>query len=144
VIVLPPRLRTNTSIPLALWLLRSPESPETAEDVLLVDGSDLATTGRSRYSLPDESISQLVELVDRWRTHRSVSPEDSALAVTVSREDILHNEASLLPARYRTPPSVDLDHIRREARTLRESLAESSVAAEAATAELMTYLESWR
>jgi type I restriction enzyme M protein len=144
VVVLSPRLKTNTSIPLALWLLRSPESPDTDEDVLLVDASDLATTGRSRYSLPAGSVDRLVALVERWRADRTISPNDARIAATATREAIIDAESSLLPARYQSPPEVDLANLRQQANSLRASLSESSVAANRATAELISYLERRR
>jgi type I restriction enzyme M protein len=141
VIVLPPRLRLNTSIPLAVWLLRSPDARPVSERVLLVDASELGTPGRSRFSLPELSIDRIVDLVQRWRETGDIAPEDEDLAASVALDDIFAAEANLIPTRYRSQPTVDLAEAEITALTLRESLRDSSAAAAEANAELLSYLE---
>jgi type I restriction enzyme M protein len=140
IVLLPPRLRTDISIPLALWLLRSSSSPETDADVLLVDASTLGERGRSQYSLPEGSVQRLMKLVRRWRHEHEISPNDAPFAKAISRFEILAADASLLPARYASPPDIDIDSLRQEARAIRASLTESSAAASRASADLVEYL----
>jgi type I restriction enzyme M protein len=142
IVALPPRLRTNTSIPLALWLLRSPAAPINLEEILLVDASDLGASGRSRFSLPQPATDRIVNVVSRWREGKDMSEEDADIAVSVAIADILANETNLSPARYRERPQVDLAAIAEHAEALRHSLQEKSAAAARAHADLLTYLES--
>jgi type I restriction enzyme M protein len=144
IILLPPRLRTNTSIPLALWLLSSPAGAAGAHQILLVDGSHLATTGRSRYSLSASAIDRIVGVVRRWRESATVLPEDEDIAVAPSHVDVLQAGADLTPARYRSQPQIDVGAVEQYAQALRESLVHSSAAATEACQELLSYLESRR
>lgn len=141
VVVLPPRLRTNTSIALAVWLLRSPGARVATEDVLLVDGSELGASGRSQFSLPEPSVDRLAALVTRWRNTGELSTADAAIAGIATIDQIVAAEVSLDPRRYRSQPNADLSIVRDTAQTLRGSLKESSVAAGAALEELLAYLE---
>jgi type I restriction-modification system DNA methylase subunit len=141
VIVLPQRLRLNTSIPLAVWLLRSPDARTTSERVLLVDASDLGVPGRSRFSLPEPSIDRIVDLVRGWRETGDIAPDHEDIAVSVALDDIFAAEATLIPARYRSQPTVDFAEAEHTALELRQSLRESSAAAAQANAELLSYLE---
>ena len=140
VVVLPPRLRTNTSIALAVWLLRSPAAGIDAEDVLLVDASELGVSGRSQFSLPQSSIDRLVTLVSRWREKKEISTADVAIAASVSLDEVLAADASLDARRYWSQPSIDLGAIEETAQVLRRSLKENS--SSAAVVELLTYLEN--
>jgi type I restriction enzyme M protein len=142
VVALPPRLRTDTSMPLALWLLRSPAAPVKPGEILLVDASSVAETGRSRFSLPQPAIDRIVRVANRWREAKEISGEDADIAVAVAAADILAAETDLSPARYRARPRVDLGVIEQQAEALRHSLQESSAAAADACAGLLTYLES--
>lgn len=144
VVVLPQRLRTNTSIPLVLWLLRSPAAGVDARDVLLVDASDLADTGRSRFSLPQSAIDRIANLVSHWREAGRIASDDEIIAVAPSLSGILDADANLSPARYRERPDVDLEAIDERAQALRVSLRESSAAATEAYADLLAYLEDRR
>lgn len=141
IVALPPRLRTNTSIALALWLLRSPAAPVNPKEILLVDASDLGATGRSRYSLPQPAIDRIVNVVNGWREADDISEADADIAVSVAIADILAAETDLNPARYRERPQVDLGAIEEQAEALRLSLHETAAAATKAYADLLTYLE---
>jgi type I restriction enzyme M protein len=144
VIVLPPRLRLNTSIPLAVWLLRSPDARTTSERVLLVDASDLGVPGRSRFSLPEPSIGRIVDLVRQWRDKGDIALDNEDIAASVPLDDIFAAEANLSPTRYRSQPKVDFAEAEHTALALRQSLRESSAAAAEANAELLSYLEGRR
>jgi type I restriction enzyme M protein len=142
VVVLPPRLRTNTSIPLALWLLRSPDAPVNTGEVLLIDASELGASGRSQFSLPQTSIDRIVHLVSAWRKTKVISETDTPIAASVSVAEILATEVNLSPNRYRSQPTIDVSVIREAALALRCSLQTSSAAATTAQSELLAYLEN--
>ena len=142
IIVLPARLQLNTSIPLAVWLLRAPGVRIRHEQVLLVDASDLGTPGRSRFSLPPSSIDRIVDLVGRWRDTGKIADDDDEIGVTAGLDDIFAADGNLNPARYRSQPAIDLTEVRDTARALRRSLRQSSAAAAEARDELLTYLEN--
>jgi type I restriction enzyme M protein len=141
IIALPPRLRLNTSIPLALWLLRHPSAPSTRDEILLVDASDMADRGRSRFSLPQESIDRIRDVVFRWRETQQLSEEDAERAASVPMSDILAADAVLTPRRFLKVPQVDTDALQLRATTLRSFVRESSGAAASAYTELLSYLE---
>ena len=142
VVVLPPRLRTDISIPLALWLLRSPDARADSGEVLLVDASDLGASGRSQFSLPQTSIDRIVHLVSAWRKTKVISETDTPIATSVSVAEILAADVSLSPNRYRSQPTVDVSVVREAALALRRSLQASSAAATRAQSDLLTYLEN--
>jgi type I restriction enzyme M protein len=144
IIVLPPRLQPNTSIPLAVWLLRSPDTRIRSQHVLLVDASDLGAPGRSRFSLPLSSVDRIVDLVSAWRNTGEVADGDHELAVAADLDDIFAAEGNLNPGRYRSQPTVDLTKVETTARALRRSLRQSSAAAAQAREDLLTYLEKRR
>jgi type I restriction-modification system DNA methylase subunit len=142
IVVLPPRLRTNTSIALAVWLLRSPGALVIAtDDVLLVDGSELGASGRSQFSLPESSVDRLAALVARWRDTGELSAGDATIAAVATIDQILAAEGSLDPRRYRAQPHADLSVVRDDAQRLRGSLKESSAAAGAALDDLLAFLD---
>jgi type I restriction enzyme M protein len=141
VIVLPPRLRADTSIPLALWLLRSPNARVDIGEVLLVDASELGTSGRGQFSLPQTSIDRIVHLVSAWRKTTMISATDTPIATSAPVAEILAADASLSPNRYRSQPTVDVSAVQARALALRHSLQKSSAAATRAQTELLAYLE---
>lgn len=141
VLVLPPRLRTNTSIALSLWLLRSPAAPSAGDDILFVDAAALGATGRSRYSLPESSIAALVALVNRWRQTRDISGDDAVIAASASPGVVLAAEGNLSPRRYLSSPGLDIGALQAQVDELRQSFGESSAAAARANADLLGYLE---
>lgn len=125
IIELPERLRRNTSIPLTLWLLRSPngEQPST-EGVLLVDASDLGTSGRHATELEEHEIDLLVELVHLARSEAPIPQEHAGRAFRLSRED-LEEGSVITPSRYRDPmEGFDVDALRARATELRAGIAE--------------------
>lgn len=144
VIVLPPRLRTNTSIPLALWLLRSPDARVASGQVLLVDASELGVSGRSQFTLPQTSVDRIVHLVSAWRTANAISVADAPIAMSVLVAEILAAEGSLIPNRYRPQPIVDVSAVKATALALRRSLQKRSAAATKAQTELLAYLDERR
>ena len=121
VIGLPGRLRANTSIPLALWLLRPPLP--TATSILLVDASMLGTTGRSQHSLDESDIDRLVDAV---RAPRRAQQLDSEIAWAVDITRVIENGAVLEPKRYRPAVDVDVDELRERAERLRTCLPTSA------------------
>ncbi len=138
IVVLPPRLRTDTSIPLAVWLMRSPEANEKTDAILLVDASGLGDPGRARYSLAEESIDRLVGLVRNWRERRTIVEESRDIAIAVTSVQII--ESNLDPKRYRQQPEIDVAELRSRAEELRGALRRSSIEANEAVTGLMSYL----
>lgn len=124
VIQLPERLRRNTSIPLTLWLLRSSNLEQASnEEILLVDASDLGTTGRHATELEGHEIELIVELVHLGRSGAAIPREHSARAFRLSRADL--EDSVIAPSRYRDPvEGFDLDALRARAAELRARIAE--------------------
>jgi type I restriction enzyme M protein len=126
IIELPPRMRTNSSLPVALWLLRSPTT--APREVLMVEASNLGTAGRSTHSLEEDDVERIVRLVNGWRD-RQVLPDDaSEMAAAVDAAALVSGEVNLTPRRYLR-------------RTQSRSLAALRQAAEDARAEVRRALE---
>lgn len=117
IVELPARLRRNTSIPIALWLLRAPAARASASELLLVDASRLGTSGRSEHELNPEDIERIVETVDRWREGDDIIAEQDT-----GSEDMFHLaidtakiiDANLSPRRYKPIMKPDLASLRDE------------------------------
>lgn len=144
IVALPPRLRADTTIPLVLWLLRSPATADKRDHILLLDASGLAERGRSLFSLPEAAIEQISQIVATWRDTSQVATCNSKLATSVPVASILSADGDLTPARYRQRPGLDVNALEQRAQTLRQSLLSSTAAASAAYADLTTYLEGRR
>jgi hypothetical protein len=136
VVLLPPRLRPDTSIPLAIWVLRPPGS--TPGTILLIDASTLGEAGRSLHSLDETDIERVVRAVRSYEADPSQPPDDSKIAWRVAVSDLV--DANLDPSRYRPPVSVDLEALRRRRETLRASLAADTEEAKAAVAAVLARL----
>ncbi|MBW3578877.1 MAG: SAM-dependent methyltransferase [Actinobacteria bacterium] len=124
VIQLPERLRRNTSIPLTIWLLRSPERRQASqEEILLVDASDLGTAGRHETELGEREIDMIVDLVHLARSGDPIPKEHSGRAFRLSRVDL--EDSVITPSRCRDPiQSFDVDDLRARAAELRAGIDE--------------------
>jgi type I restriction enzyme M protein len=140
VILLPPRLRLDTSIPLAIWLLRSSESADRSDEILMVDASELGTPSRSRFSLDEPVIDRLGQIAKDWRSSRRISSENADIATAVPMSSI--SDALLDPKRYRTAPQVDLAALEGRVQAKRRLVAESTQRARAALAELADHVDA--
>ena len=142
IVLLPPRLRANTSIPLAMWLLRSPESHENPGEILLVDASDLAKPGRSRFSLEEETIDRLGQLIQDWRLVRQIDEDNQDIAVAVPVEAIEDN--NLDPKRYQKTAQINLDALETRVQYNRAKVVDSVQQVQASLAMLGEYLDGAR
>ncbi len=124
VIGLPGRLRADTSVRLALWVLRPPLP--TATSVLLVDASKLGTTGRSQHSFDPSDIDRLVAVVHE---HERGQQMDSEIAWAVDITQVIENGAILDPKRYRPEVEVNVDELRERAELVRTLLPTSATEA---------------
>jgi hypothetical protein len=88
-----------------MWLLRSPESEEIGDEIILVDASDLAKPGRSRYSLEEATIDRLGELIEDWRMGRQIDKVNRDIAVAIPVGSI--EDANLEPKRYQRTAQID-------------------------------------
>lgn len=136
VVLLPPRLRPNTSLPLALWILRAPGVTSTT--VLLIDAGSLGEAGRSLHSLDETDILRVVDAVHAYETEPNQPPNDSKIAWRVAIADVV--DANLDPTRYRPTATVDLDGLRHRQEELRVSLAADTGDAQAAVAAVLSRL----
>lgn len=121
VIQLPPRLRRDTSIPLTVWVLRSPAAPPDRSAVLLVDASDLGTPAKTRHELESDDINRLGSLLGTWRRERRIAEQDQDIAAAVNIAEL--NDAVVTPKRYLTPKiHVDVEQLRADAARLHDEL----------------------
>ncbi|WP_420445285.1 N-6 DNA methylase [Candidatus Poriferisodalis sp.] len=124
VVGLPSRLRANTSIPLALWVLRPPSPNVTS--VLLVDASTLGTTGRSQHSFDQSDIDRVAAAL---QAHERAQPVDSEIAWPVDVTEVIENGAIFDPKRYRPAVEVNVGELRERAEEIRTCLPTSADAA---------------
>ncbi|WP_318208483.1 MULTISPECIES: N-6 DNA methylase [unclassified Streptomyces] len=99
-VALPPQLFGRaTSIPVTLWLLRSPTG--VPGDVLFVDAASLGTmTDRVRRVLSAADVASVVEVCDRWRSARARGEEFSGrngFSASVSPEALAAGDWLLSP-----------------------------------------------
>ena len=141
VIELPQRLRPETSISIAIWVLRSAQDGRPGSDVLLVDASALGESSRSRYSMPEETIDRLAGLVHDWRDKLGISQEDSAIAVSVPIEGLADAGFSFQARRFLAPSEIDAAALQRESADLRRRLGESAAEMKLEIEDLLRALE---
>lgn len=104
---LPARLRRDTSIPLVLWCLRSEGLGAEHSEVLMIDASQLGTSGRSTVTLEQAELDSIVKVLTSWFTSGSVEVDDPRIEATVVPiSDI--DDANLDPARYRKEELTDV------------------------------------
>jgi type I restriction-modification system DNA methylase subunit len=140
VVLLPARLRANTSSPLALWVLRAPGA--TRDAVLLIDAGQLGEAGRSLHSLDEGDIDRIVGVVHAFEAEPDRSPSDPKIAWRVALSDL--DEANLDPSRYRPAAKVDVDDLRRRREELRSSLQADTAEAESAVVAVLSRLRGSR
>jgi type I restriction-modification system DNA methylase subunit len=140
VILLAPRLRPNTSIPLTVWLLRSPAS-RRSHSVLLFDASSFSERGRSESLLPQENIDLIVNVVKAYRTSGRVPDAVSEFAWAVPVEDVAVMDANLDPIRHRPIAEATVDELEQRAKELRSALRAGSEQAGSAVRALVDALE---
>ena len=112
VIQLPARLRPDTGISLALWILCA-SGANAERDVLLVDASDLGEPGRSQTALPESTVDRLAGLVHAWRASGGIDEDNLEVARAVPVAEVLANGADLSPKRYEPAVTVDEDRLLR-------------------------------
>lgn len=141
VIELPPRLRPETSVSIAIWVLRSAQDARPGSDVLLVDASTLGESGRSRYSLPEEAIDRLAALVHGWKHEHRIAKQDFAIAVSVPTHRLMEAGFSLQARRFLAPSEVDAAALRGESTDLRRRVGESAAELKHEIEDLLRALE---
>ena len=103
VVGLPPRMLQHTSIPLALWVLRSPVA-DGAPGVLIVDGAS--------SEAPEEEITRWLHLVDGEES------ENAPPFAKVPISHLLAEDAILQPERWTTVEDVNLEKVDTEFKML--------------------------
>ena len=131
VIQLPSRLRTETNVPVALWVLQSPES--SADTVLLIEASGLGKSGRSEHDLdPDGGPNDIDRIARAFHAYETGRVEDDEIAWVVSTTDVIDKGANLEPKTYRPFSELDIEDVCRRSEMLKAKLPNS--ASDAATA----------
>ena len=96
VIALPSALYPTTSMPVALWIVGTPEQRDDGS-VLLVDASQLGQHGRSRTELSDADISAIDSCYRTWRMQGEVRTSGAARAAAVLVSALLEGAGRLDP-----------------------------------------------
>ena len=100
VIALPGKVRANTSIRLAVWILAAPDKVERRQSVLLIDAgaNDLTTL---------DPAGPIARTFNAWMKDPSVEL-DPALGVSVAVTELLAPDVTLDPKRWLTNPAEEL------------------------------------
>ena len=134
VVFMPAKLRRETSVPIALWVLRRPllereDFLETSGYPLLVDATGIDQRGSTDGGLADVLMA--------IAAHRDADIEmDPNLAIRLEPDEMT-DDASLYFWKYQPlPPGPDLSELEREIKALQESLASASARLESALVAL--------
>jgi hypothetical protein len=142
VVLLPPRMRRNTSVPLALWVLRRPEQEMTGNaSILVVDASKLGRPGREEHQFEEDELLTVAQIVEsRLIDGSSVS---NPLITQVLIPGAAIEEGNLLGAfkRLQQTEAPGVETLRERSRVLRRTISESFVLADQAIAELIAIAE---
>ena len=157
IVMLPARMRRDTSAQLAVWVLRAPPEEVDADyPILLIDASILGKPGRSTHSLDESDIDRIAEMVrvfseeiyleliyDSLVAKRDatgeVNRDDTELFAT-SRYPHQLVGANLNPRRYKEAKLPDLEHLRKEAVNLRFELGQTAMRLDERIVELFDSL----
>jgi type I restriction-modification system DNA methylase subunit len=140
VVHLPGRLRRNTSIPLAMWCLRSRTAVRPDEDVLLMDASKLGTAGRSTVSLDDDDVNEIARVLTAWSTREEFEVEETSIPVVQVPATLLAERGNLTPSHWYEPQRPDQSGLRATRDTALADLIETGHRAGAAMSQLLTTL----
>ena len=101
VFTLPAKLRMNTNVRLAVWILTTPDAPHRRSEVLLIDlGAD------DRKSIDPRG--EEVKTFHSWMAESDVHL-DPTFAVAVPVTELLAPDATLVPSRWLSTPEESLD-----------------------------------
>lgn len=126
VIHLPPRLRADTNIPLAVWLLRGTPRTVDLPAILLVDATDLGQAGRRTTELTEAEVERVAAIVEAHRMGKPLADDEPWRSVTVSPGQL--RDAALVPGRYRDPAAdIDTNALRAQADEIRQRLAQERI-----------------
>ena len=142
VVHLPGRLRRNTSIPLAMWCLRSEGAHKPDGDVLLVDASKLGIAGRSIVTLGEDDIDEIVRVLKAWRTRQEFEVEESSIPLVQVPARLLAERETLAPANWYEPSAPDRSSFRAIRDAALAGVVDASERASTAMDELLSVLSS--
>lgn len=98
IIGLPGRTADRTSTPLAVWVVKRPDSPTDPDRILFINV--IARHSDDDRPLNANTIRRISGIVRRWRTAGDVSHDDHDIAESVALLDVLGTETNLLPSRW--------------------------------------------
>ncbi|PDP85239.1 hypothetical protein CQJ94_23335 [Glycomyces fuscus] len=101
VVAFPGQLFPNTSIPVSLWLLRSPTGH--CSEMLFIDASDVGSmVSRTRRALLSQDIEDIHAVYRSWRRRKPLGAEESAMGRVAGIQEVRSRDYSLHPPSYVT------------------------------------------
>jgi hypothetical protein len=100
-------LANGTSIPLNLLILRKSEQPGAS--VRLIDASEIGNVVRGKRTLSESDILDIVQVLNADAATIQLDSNKTIFCRDVSFEELLENEAVLLPRRYQPIETTSLD-----------------------------------
>jgi hypothetical protein len=100
-------LANGTSIPLNLLILRKSEQPGAS--VRLIDASEIGNVVRGKRTLSESDILDIVQVLNADAATIQLGSNKTIFCRDVSFEELLENEAVLLPRRYQPIETTSLD-----------------------------------
>ena len=142
VILLPDNLFFNTSAPGIIMVMRhvTAGAPrDHAEEILLINASNLREKGTPKNHLGDEHIQQIADIFLDWKEVEDIS-------TIVKRAEVVRNDYSLSPSRYVSPNDVEQPLPLEEALVLLQEAEEARRQADVKLDEVMQALGigNWR
>lgn len=115
-------LANGTTIPLNLLILRKSEQPGSS--VRLIDASDIGSVVRGKRTLSESDILDIVQALNEDTTSVQFDSNGTIFCRDISFEELLENEAVLLPRRYQPieTTSEDPSSVLQELDTLLKSI----------------------
>ncbi len=132
IILLPGRFRSDTSVQLALWILRP--SQKAQEAILMINATTLGSAGRSLHLFDEGDIERIVSALHRFRSDPG-RVSDNEIAKRIEIDNIIGGD--LNPAHYSTAEAIDVDALRAQVVELRAEIAASADGVATAVARVL-------
>ena len=144
-VLLPGRLRKNTSVPLVLWVVRRPiPDEEVGENLLLIDASSTGSPGRDLHVFDQSELNSLAKSVIAFLDGVELDQNVPFTQGVISRRQIPGGDLLQAIVRLTQGGPIDIDALRARRMELRELVESSSVRSMTAINELMVALEEYR
>ncbi len=144
-VLLPGRLRRNTSTPLVMWVVRRPTLDEAGStDVLLIDATSLGRPGTEFHIFHQRELNSLAKSVTTFLDGSGLVNDVPFIQGVVDRGDVPGGDLLQAIARLKQGGTVDIGALRARREELRSFMKSSTESSTAAITDLLSALEEYR